>query len=258
MRNRIQQAFDVVHAEEELCQSTKQYLAYQIQKKQIHSYPKRTPVLRYALSVACMVLVFVTFSTYQAYKTEVSAISIDGTASLELGINRFNRVVRVSQYDTTQMEESQLLHKNYVEAVDCVMQQEIVSDSTNASIQIGVTADSTEQSQQILSCLSTETPEIATHAHCYAVSPEIAEQAAAAGVSMGKYQMYLQLQEQYTDLDVSDISHLCMRDLVAMLDTDTQTSTSIESIESTESSSEMGHHGNGHHKNGMGQQYGKS
>lgn len=252
MRNRIQQAFDMVHAEDALCQDTKQYLARQIKQKQIRQSTRRTPILRYALSVACIVLVFVTFSTYQAYTTEVSAISIDGTASLELGINRFDRVVRVSQYDTTQMEESQLLHKNYVEAVDCVMQQELVSDASNAQIQIGVTAKSAEESQQILACLSNETPEISTHAHCYAVEPEIAEQAAQAGVSMGKYRMYLQLQEQYPDLEVSDISHLCMRDLVTMLYTDEQAQ-----ISSNIDRTAMEHHGNGHHGNGMGQQYGK-
>lgn len=254
MRNQIQQAFDIVHAEKELCQNTKQYLSHQIQKRQISQNTKRNTRIRYAVSAACMILVFVVFSTYQAYTTEVSAISIDGSASLELGINRFDRVVRVSQFDMAQIEETQLLHKNYIEAVDCVMQQEIVSDPNNMSVQIGVTADSEKHGQQILSCLSTEAPEVTNYAHCYAVSQEIAEQATQAGISMGKYKIYLQLQEQYPDLEISDISHLCMQDLVAMLSTDEP----IQNNTNIDCNSDMEHHGNGHHGNGMGKQYGKS
>ena len=254
MRNRIQQAFDFVHAETDLCQNTKQYIAHEIQNRDLQRPAKRVPVLRYAVSMVCIVLVFVAFSTYQAYTTEVSAISIDGSASLELGINRFDRVVRVSQFDTMQVEESQLLHKNYVEAVDCVMQQEIVSDAANIPIQIGVTADSAKHGQQILACLSTESPDITTHAHCYEVSPEIAEQATQAGISMGNYKIYLQLQEQYPDLALSDISHLCMQDLMAMLYTEGEIPTSTD----MQCNSNMGHHENGHRGNGMGKQYGKS
>lgn len=82
---RIRAAFDGVHAEEALRQSTKAYLAAQMQ----HMRHTSTYGRRFAAACACLVIVLLGLGGWWFYETSVSAISVDVNPSLELEINLF-------------------------------------------------------------------------------------------------------------------------------------------------------------------------
>ena len=94
MRDRLKQAFDAVHAEEALKERTKAFVA-----QQTRGHARRRPALRPSLAAAfaCLCLLFT--GGYWLYFTPTATISIDINPSIELGVNRFNRVVSVEGYN---------------------------------------------------------------------------------------------------------------------------------------------------------------
>ena len=94
MRDKIVQAFDQVHAEDSLKQATKAYLSGQL------AAGKRKPIpwgLRLVPVAACLALMV--FGGGWLYFTPTLEISIDINPSIELGVNRFDRVVSVTGYN---------------------------------------------------------------------------------------------------------------------------------------------------------------
>jgi len=92
MDERIRDAFASIHAGEELKESTRAVLEQARTRR-------RRPARALAAAVACLVLLVVGIGGYQFYFTPTSVLSIDINPSLELGVNRFDKVVSVHSYN---------------------------------------------------------------------------------------------------------------------------------------------------------------
>ena len=117
MNKTFKNLFGSIQAEEELKDRTKAFLekrtlGYSKVKAETHKYHL------YAVVCACFL-----FGGYWLYFTPIAEISIDINPSIEMSINRFDRVISVSDFNQDGQELSSTLHikyKNYMDAVKLI------------------------------------------------------------------------------------------------------------------------------------------
>ena len=279
-KEKLKAAFDQVRAEEKLKERTKEYLSEKVYARK----KKRTSPLRnFAAAAACALLVFLAGGSY-LYFTPTAYISVDVNPSLELGINRFDRIVSVTGYneDGKALADSlDLKYMDYSDALEALLadQDMEVYLSDNADVVLTVAGKSENQSSQILetveSCASSH-----ENVHCHSGDTEEIHHAHNAGLSFGKYQAYLTLKgldpsvtlEEIQDMTMSQIRELIQEysqeDSQGSSQGNSQGNSWKNSSDSTDDSSgaaqestgsgdssetfQHGHHGYGH-KNGHGE-----
>ena len=268
-KEKLKAAFDQVRAEEELKERTKEYLSEKVYARK----KKRTSPLRnFAAAAACALLVFLAGGSY-LYFTPTAYISVDVNPSLELGINRFDRIVSVTGYneDGKALADSlDLKYMDYSDALEALLadQDMEVYLSDNADVVLTVAGKSESQSSQILetveSCVSDH-----ENVHCHSGDTEEIHHAHNAGLSFGKYQAYLTLKELNPSVTLEEVQDMTMSQIRELIQEysqeDSQGNSRKNSSDSTDDSSDAaqestgsgdsseifqhGHHGYGH-KNG--------
>lgn len=127
MNKRIHDAFDIIKADENIKVSTSAVLSEKILRRQKkHAYN-----FRYALSLAVALLtIFGGAGGYSLYYTPTSYISIDVNPSVELTLNRFDRVLCATGYN----EDGEIVLANldlkniaYTKAIDKLLASEAFS-----------------------------------------------------------------------------------------------------------------------------------
>jgi hypothetical protein len=125
LKNRIHDAFHTIQAEESLKQDTLASLYKKMNQKQ------KRPVKKLAVSFAAFFLILFTgMLSYNFYFTESAYIDIDVNPSMELTLNRFNRVIDTRAYNDEANElllAVDLKHKTYEEAVQLLIDKMIES-----------------------------------------------------------------------------------------------------------------------------------
>lgn len=275
-KEKLKAAFDQVRAEEELKERTKEYLSERVYARK----KKRTSPLRnFAAAAACALLVFLAGGSY-LYFTPTAYISVDVNPSLELGINRFDRIISVTGYneDGKALADSlDLKYMDYSDALESLLadQEMEVYLSDNADVVLTVAGNSDSQSSQILetveSCASGH-----ENIHCHSGDTEEIHHAHDAGLSFGKYQAYLTLKELVPSVTLEEVQDMTMSQIRELIQeysqedsqgnsqgnsrknssdsTDDSSDAAQESTGSGDSSEifQHGHHGYGH-KNGHGE-----
>ena len=213
MYNKIKDAFDAVRAEDELKRNTKQFLsAYTAKAENPIRYKK------VAVAFAALVLMLLSFGSWRSYVTPVSAISVDVNPSVELGVNRFDRVVAVDGYneDGTELAASvDLKNLNYSDALEVLlgseaMQPYVAEDGLVSITVIGSTRQKGEKmSNRIRSCGYAQSPNV----ECHSANREEAEAAHEAGMSFGKYRAFLELRNLAPEITANDIQTWTMRQI---------------------------------------------
>lgn len=219
MHDRIKGAFGQVHAEEALKDSTMAFLAERTRGYTRAKAGKR-PLYAYAAACACLLLTLL--GGRWLYFTPTAEISVDINPSIELCINRFDRVISVNAFNEDGQELSNALNvkfKDYAAAVE-----EILSDDTVAALLSGdevltftVTGPDEAQSSRIFSDVEAYT---ARHgnAYCYFASPEEVASAHACGLSHGKYRAFLEIQSLDPDITPEDVQDMTMREIWDLID----------------------------------------
>lgn len=258
MSNPIRDAFDQIHADEALKQRTKDVLTYRLASRRRRIFRKTCAAL------ACLSVLL--FGSYWTVLHPVAVISVDVNPSIELGINRFDRVVWVKGYN----ESGQALARtfsvrfmNYIAAL-----QEILSDQRLSSylqeesdeisiVVVGETEDA-EMMREVTSCAAEH-----RQTTCHAATMSEVEQAHEMELSYGKYMAYLELRElepAFTPDDVRDMTMREIRDLIARVsEENTTTQTAPETVSPPEENTQTapqaepsasGHHGEGYRHRG--------
>lgn len=238
MDERIRDAFASIHAGEELKESTRAVLANARTRR-------RRPARYLATAVACLVLLVVGIGGYQFYFTPTSVLSIDINPSLELGVNRFDRVVTVQSYN----EDGQALAKtldlkylDYREALDQLLASPDISERLDqgALMSITVAGENETQCGRLLAgaeaCTAGQ-----ENVSCRHGNAEDLEQAHHAGLSLGKYQAFLELQALDPTVTADDVAGLTMRQIRDWIDALEQGSTTAGESQTG------GQNGHGHH-----------
>ena len=224
MNDRLKEAFDGIHAEEELKDKTRAFLAettngYQ-RKRQLFGI-RRMSYGKMAAVMACFIFLFLGVGGWKIYFTPVSSISIDVNPSMELGVNRLDTVISVKGYNNdgqALLDGLDIKYSGYADALDKILADDTIQMclARNEEMAISVTGTDEEQSQKILEDVEART---SSHGniHCYKGNYEITEAAHEAGFSTGKYQVFLELQKLNPDLTAEKARTMTMRQLRDMM-----------------------------------------
>lgn len=217
MNGKIKEAFEQIQAENELKEKTKEFIF-----QKTNGYSKvRTGTYKYLVSVfASAALLFI--GGHWLYFTPTVEISIDINPSIELEINRFDKIISLESYNADGQELIKTLNvkfKDYSEAMNQIFRSEdIISLLEKDEIMtIAVIGSGSTQSEKVLSNLQSYTEE-KHNTYCYYAHSEEVENAHESGLSCGKYKAYLELKEVNPDITVDDIHHMTMREIRNMID----------------------------------------
>lgn len=237
----FREAFSQIHAEDGLKVKTKTLLARQINKKKTRAFLifRTTSVLKTTAAAACL-LIAVTAGGAWLYLTPSAYISIDINPSLELGVNRFDRIVSIEAFNSDGQELAEQLDIRYMDYNEAL--EELLSEQTveayledGAVMAVTVAGSDEEKTDQILKNVETCT---AGHSNISCHSGDMAEihEAHSEGLSFGKYRAYLKLKSLDPSVTPDDIRDLSMKEIRDLID-----SYSGDSGNDTDNSSEDGH-----------------
>ncbi len=252
MHDRLKSAFDAVHTEDALKESTLAYLSIQAEKQQ----RKSRPMVRLVPALACILLLVMSFAGYRLYFTPISVISIDINPSLELGVNRFDKIVSIESFNAdgeALASQLQIRFMDYSEALEQILANDMVEAclSEDNTLSIAVVGDDTTQCDRLLSGVERCTTGH-ENAHCYSTSTEEVASAHDCGLSYGKYKVFLELQALDPSITAEDIQDMTMRQIRDLIDTLSGTDTADTQTADTEEET-SGHHGQGYP--GKGQEH---
>ena len=216
MDNKIREAFDVIRAEDNLKQNTKEFLRKQLYVKENGKAKSFYAKSRQLSAVAACFMVVVAGIGYFSYFQTVSAISIDVNPSIELGINRIDRVVSVEGYNEDGIRLAKQLDvrfMEYTEAVETILEDEVIAEYLNKDEQLSITVlGDDNKSQEMLSNVNSCVKKH-KNVHCHSSNFVEAEEAHRHGLSFGKYKEFLELQELDSNITVEDVQGLTMREI---------------------------------------------
>lgn len=214
MKNKIKAALEPIHAEEHLKANTRQYVFDRMAEKK----EKRKLLRRWSMlaAAACFVCAFLA-GGYYLYFTPTAFISVDVNPSLEIEVNRFDRVIEVKGYnrDGRELAESlDIRHLNYQEALDRILEDESIKACLKEEEELSLTLAGENERQcaeirrDMESCASEH-----ENVHCHSGSVKQREHAHAAGVSFGKYQAFLALNELDPSVTLEEVREMTMREI---------------------------------------------
>lgn len=205
MANKIRDAFDNVQAEPHLVESTKQFLSKE-RGKNIRRTPR--PAVQIALAAVCIIVVLAAGAGgYTWSQIPVSYVGIDVNPSIELALNRFDKVVSVKAYNAEGEEvikELALKGKSYTKAIDLIVESEGMGAylAEGAELVFTVAADRSREME-----LKAGVERCAGHSQYKSQSASVdidtVSEAHDNGISLGKYYAWRQL-IQYDDTVTAD------------------------------------------------------
>lgn len=245
MNNTFKELFSSIHAEEALKDRTKEFLAEKTQGYTGVKVRKRN-FLFYAMASAC--LLFVLFGAHWFYFTPIAVLSIDINPSIEMSINRLDKVIFVDGFNEDGRELSSTLdikYKNYTDAIEQILNDDTIAMllSDNEIMTITVIGSGGQQSERILSGVEACTAQQG-NAYCYFATSEEVAAAHETGLSCGKYRAFLELQLLDPDITPEAVQCMTMREIRELI-------VSLSVVNETDTSS-YGDRGNGYHGHGGG------
>lgn len=241
MNYEIKEIFDRVKTEDSLKESTKEFIS-----KKTRGYTKVKTARRkiYICAACCACALLLIIGGSGLYFTPTSEICIDVNPSLVLSINRFDRVISVNGLNGDGMELTRTLDvkfKNYSDAVNLILENEKITSllSDNEIMTITVAGSDEAQSAKILSHLEECTAEH-KNTHCYYSSSDETKAAHNAGLSCGKYKLFLEANALDPDITSEMIQNMTVKEIRELID-----GLLAENPDKAPSDALHGHHGLG-------------
>ena len=227
MANKIHKAFENIKADEQLKESTKQFLE---SKRRKRITPVKYLIFQNKFVIACLTLILIMgIGGYSWIQSPVSYISIDINPSIELALNHFDRVVSVTAYNPEGEEiikNLSLKGKIYTSAIDEIVENNIMDTYITKESEIIFTIATNNGHENII---STEVQRCCDHSghnsHNISADSSLISQAHDNELSLGKYYAILQLM-QYDDTitidNCRDMNISEIYDLITMYEQNTE------------------------------------
>ncbi|MEG1686606.1 MAG: hypothetical protein RR276_01850 [Angelakisella sp.] len=212
MNNKLQNAFEPICATEHLKQTVTAYIHSEVAKQQ----GNRLTPMRVALACcAVLALAVCGIGGYHFYQAPVSYISVDVNPSVELALNRSDRVVAVTAYneDGTQiLQNLNLMNKPYTQAVELLLSDKTLEPYLSGDSLLSFTVISKKE-EALLSGIQQCHGYLENRASCHGANAELLDEAHRNGLSFGKYQAYLSLFEYDNSITPEECQQLSMRQI---------------------------------------------
>ncbi|MCH1983275.1 hypothetical protein MCG98_11950 [Ruminococcus sp. OA3] len=216
MGNKFRDAFDTIKANEALKDSTIEFLQSRRQKATVY---KIRPAVCKIITAACVTLILTIITGVYFYiQTPVSFVSIDVNPSVELTLNRLDRVRTATAFNgdgEAVLEGISVKGKPYTEAINLIMEnadrKEYLTDDAELvfTVAAGNRAKESELRTGIENCHGCK----AHGGHSTGTEMEIVSEAHDQGVSIGKYSAYLQLAKYDESMTVEDCHDMTMSEI---------------------------------------------
>lgn len=179
--------------------------------------------LRRRLAVAACLVVALVAAGGWAWLTPTATISVDVNPSVELGINRFDRVVSargVNDDGRALLSEVDVWGATYDEAVDRLLASSNVSTLLAEGGQAEVTVVDQGDSDQCARLLAGVEACASGHenTHCHGADEDDVSAAREVGLSYGKYRLLLEIQGLDPSVTADDVRDLSMREMLDLLE----------------------------------------
>lgn len=219
MANRIHDAFDNIKAQPQLIESTKQYIS-QEQRHEIR--PVRNMAFRKVMAAVCLAFVLVAgIGGYTWFQTPVSYVSIDVNPSVELALNRLDRVVSIDAYNMQGEEilkNLSLIGKKYTDAIDLIVgSKEMGAYLTDEEEIVFAVAAPVGREGALQSGVERCASHSGHKSQSIRVDLGMVSQAHGHGLSLGKYYTYLQLARYDDTVTVDDCKNMSMAQMHGMI-----------------------------------------
>ena len=218
MDNKIQDAFSHVKADPALKEATKDLLAT---KRERQSVFRTRAAYRTFAAVCAMLLLVVGIGGYQWSQMPVSYVSIDINPSIELGLNCFERVVTAEAYNPEGEEILQglsLKGKKYTEAIDSVVESETMAPYLTKEEELVLTVAAKDSKEKTIeTTVADYSKRVGKNCHSVSADIETASSAHDNGMSVGKYNAYLQLSQYDSGVTLDECKHMSMSQIHGLL-----------------------------------------
>lgn len=183
----------------------------------------------YTVAAAFVLLISLGITGYAGYYQETSLVSMDVNPSIELSLNRFERVIKInSKNKDGQMiiDQTKIKNKRYNEALGLLFSNEsmIKYMDSNAYVVFSVHSNKGKKDKILLSNLkSVANTYITKHNENIEIEYSIAdaktvEQAHHYGVTAGKYKVILDLKTLAPETPIEEYSHCSIKEIKEQID----------------------------------------
>lgn len=215
MNERLKEAFGAVHAEESLKRGTLDAI-----RRKTRGYRRCALPRRLVPALACLMVALGGLGGL--YFTPASVISIDVNPSLELSVNRFDRVVGVeglNEDGRALAGELSLTHRGYADAVERVLDSPAVASCVagGGEVSLTVVGEDGGQCERLLAGLESCTAG-RKNTFCCAARPEEAALAHESGLAYGKYRAFLEAQALDPALTPQEVQGMSMREIRQLIE----------------------------------------
>lgn len=213
MANPIQDAFESIQADDSLKASTKEFLH---EYRQRHHRPVSSYIKCMSVAVLTVLVLLIGVVAYHTVSnTPVSYISIDVNPSIELTLNRWDKVITAKAYNDDGSEILSTLSvkgMSYTDAIDVIidsdaMQPYLKNDNT---LTFTAASDNEEQEEKLLLGISNCAGCRNNNGESYKADTSLVETAHENGLSLGKYCAYLELSKYDANVTPEDCRDMTM------------------------------------------------
>lgn len=211
-----------IKAEDKLKEDTVKYISKELEKLEtLEKLEKmengRSGRARRILSsaVCCAVIFLVGFSTHGFITEPTSYISIDVNPSIELTLNRFDRVVVVKGYNDDAkdvLDGLELKWKDYTDAIDSITKSAEIKGYLDEDSLFEFAVISPKDSQ-IIEGIENCYAHKEYNSSCHSIDGSNVEKAHHSGLSFGKYQAYQELAEVYPSITLQEVKAMSMHQI---------------------------------------------
>lgn len=179
--------------------------------------PARTRRFAIALA-ACLALCAIGFGGFTAFASETAQVSIDVNPSIELGLNRFDRVVSVRPINENGKQligDVDLVGMQYDEAMDTLSETSAFRSYVDGEsfIEISVTSSDAGQAESLTRKSDAYIETLPCPGMCRTVSSENREEAASEGMGVGRYNAAQELMKLDPSVTLDDCREMSMHEL---------------------------------------------
>lgn len=240
----IKYAFNRIHADEQLKSKTKAA----VQMARDESKNKSGFVwLRYTAAAVCLMFVCVLCLGIVSYNIEVGAISLDINPSIELGINRYDRVISVESFNDDGKRLIDAVNVNnmtYEQALDTILDCDEAKSYTrdNNIIAVTVETDSEQKTQELMTGIES-CHHFGENMYCKKSDPQDREEAHSLNLSFGKYNAYIELRQYEPDITPEEIRDMSMKEIHSRIEACKHSDSQDDNTQNKTDTDNTSHHG---------------